>query len=324
MIRCALYLAPDGKLSQQLSVEQIKNALASGEGLLWLDTQDVASEERQLLLEVFHFHPLAVEDCVSKDIHSPKVDEFEDHLFIIVHGINYHAESDVVETTELALFVGKNYMVTNHDVPLRSVDSVLERVQVDGRLMRRGADFLAHDLLDALVDDIMPTIDGLMEKGTDIEAEVLQNPRRETLASIMQHKRSILALQRVMAPQREIMNSLSRGDYPVISGRAQIYYRNIYDHLVRIEILTQNLRDLVEGALNTYLSSVSNRLGEVMKVMSIVAAIFLPLALIAGIYGMNFANMPELEWRYGYFVVWGVMAGVAIALLAYFKRRKWL
>jgi magnesium transporter len=272
---------------------------------------------------VFHFHPLAVADCVSKNIHPPKIDEFEDYLFIIVHGINYHIESNVVETTELGLFLGKNLVVTSHDVPMRSVTSVTERLQAEGRPMRKGADFLAHDLMDALVDNIMLCIDELNEKCADIEAEVLQVPKRETLAPIMQLKRSTLALERVMSPQREIMNSLSRGDYPLITERAQIYYRNIYDHLVHIERLTQSLRDLADSVLNTYLSSLSNRLNEVMKVLSIVAAVFLPLTLLAGIYGMNFANMPELEWKYGYFAVWGVMALVAISMLAYFKRRRW-
>ena len=140
----------------------------------------------------------------------------------------------------------------------------------------------------------------------------------------MQFKRSILTLNRVMSLQREIVNNLARGDYPLIGKKAQIYYRNIYDHLARIEMLTQGLRDLADSVLATHLSSVSNRMNEVMKVLSIVAAIFLPLTLLAGIYGMNFANMPELQWQYGYFVVWGVMVLVAISLVVFFKKRKWL
>jgi len=324
VIKSAFYLAPDGKLPQKVDRDQIGSLLTTGKGLLWVDLEDTTSEDAQFLMDMFRFHPLAVADCVSKNIHPPKIDQFEDHLFIIVHGINYHIESDVVETTELCLFVGKNYVVTSHDVPMRSVTSTIERLQANGRPMHRGTDMLAHDILDTLVDNIMPTIDELDEKCSNIECEVVEHPRKETLNSIMQLKRSILALNRVMSPQREIVNNLARGDYPLIGKKTQIYYRNIYDHLVCIETLAQGLRDLADSALATYLSSVSNRMSEVMKVLSVVAAIFLPLTLLAGIYGMNFANMPELQWRYGYFVIWGVIVLVAISLVVLFKRRKWL
>jgi magnesium transporter len=324
MIKSAFYLAPDGELLDQLGTEQIKKFLATGEGLLWVDTEDVTDEDTELLSNVFCFHPLAVADCISKNIHPPKIDEFEDYLFVIVHGINYHIESDVVETTELAIFLGKNYVVTSHDVPMKSVSSMLDRVRKDGRPMRRGADFLAHDIIDALVDNIMPTINGMDEKNDQLEAEALHEPKRETLMSIMQLKRSILALTRVILPQREIMNGLSRGDYPFISERAQIYYRNIYDHLVRIEMLTLGLRDMAESVLSTYLSSVSNRMNEVMKVLTLIATIFIPLTFITGIYGMNFANMPELQWRYGYFGILIVMAVIGISLVVYFRRKNWL
>jgi len=324
MIQCAFYLAPDGKLLDQLSTEQITSFLATGEGLLWVDIEDMTSEDAEILSNVFHFHPLAVEDCVSRSIHPPKIDDFEGYLFIIVHGINYYVESDVVETTELNLFVGKNYVVTNHDVPMRSVTSMLERIRKDGRPMRRGVDFLAHDFIDALVDNIVPTIDEMNDKSATVEAEALQEPKRETLASIMQLKRSILALERVMAPQRGILDRLSRGEYSLIGERARIYYRNIYDHLLRIEMLNYNLRDIVDSTLSTYLSSVSNRMNEVMKVLTLIATIFIPLTFIAGIYGMNFANMPELQWRYGYFIILIVMAVIGISLAVYFKRKSWL
>ncbi|MFU8796882.1 MAG: magnesium/cobalt transporter CorA [Dehalococcoidia bacterium] len=325
MIQSALYLAhPDGTLTERLTTEQIRTSLAGGEGVLWVDIEDTADEDAELLSRVFCFHPLAVADCVSRNIHAPKIDDFGDYLFIIVHGINYHNEPDVIETTELALFLGKNYVVTSHDVPMRSVSSVLGRVRQDGRPMRRGAGFLAHDIIDALVDNIMPAIDEMDEKSVAIEAEALHEPRRQTLVSIMQLKRSILALTRVIMPQREIVNGLSRGEYALIGERAEIYYRNIYDHLVRIEMLVRDLRDMAESALNTYLSSVSNRMNEVMKMLTLIATIFIPLTFIAGIYGMNFVNMPELEWRYGYFGILIVMAVISLCLIIYFRRKRWV
>jgi magnesium transporter len=179
MMKCGFYLAPDDKLLDQLDTEQIRDFLATGEGLLWIDMENVTNEDAEVLSNVFCFHPLAVADCVSKDIHPPKIDDFEEYLFIIVHGINYNIESEVVETTELALFLGKNYVVTSHDVPMRSVSSTLDRVRKDGRLMRRGVDFLAHDLIDALVNNFMPTIDGMDEKNDQLEAEALHEPERD-------------------------------------------------------------------------------------------------------------------------------------------------
>jgi magnesium transporter len=325
MIQCAFYMTPDGRLLDQLSIEQIRDFLATGDGLLWVDMEDMTNEDVELLSNVFSFHPLAVADCISKNIHPPKIDEFEDHLFVIVHGINYHIESEVVETTELAFFLGKNYVVTTHDVPMRSISSYVSgQVRKSGRPMRRRADFLAHDIIDAMVDNFMPTIDEMDERSVAVEAEALHEPKRETLASIMQLKRSILALMRVILPQREIVNGLSRGEYALVSERAQIYYRNIYDHLVRIEMLIGGLRDMTESALSTYLSSVSNRMNEVMKVLTLIATIFIPLTFIAGIYGMNFANMPELEWRYGYFGILIVMAVIGISLVIYFRKKKWV
>lgn len=190
--------------------------------------------------------------------------------------------------------------------------------------MRRGVDFLAHDLVDALVDNFMPTIEEMDRKSDRLEAEVLHEPKRETLTSIMQLKRSILALTRILLPQREIMNGLSRGDYPFISERAQIYYRNIYDHLMRIEMLTAGLRDMAESVLSTYLSSVSNRMNEVMKVLTLIATIFIPLTFVAGVYGMNFQYMPELTWEYGYYTVWMIMIAIVAIMLVYFRRRQWI
>ena len=324
MVQRAFYAAPDGRFLDQLSREQIRDCLATGEGLLWVDIEGAADDDTNLLANTFCFHPLAVADCVSKNIHPPKIDDFEDYLFIIVHGINYHIESDVVETAELALFLGKNYVVTSHDVPMRWVSSMLDRIHTNERAMRRGGDFLAHDIIDTLVDNIMPTIDEMDERSVAVEAEALHEPKRQTLISIMQLKRSILALTRVILPQREIANALSRGEYALISERARIYYRNIYDHLVRIEMLTRDLRDMAESALNTYLSSVSNRMNEVMKMLTLIATIFIPLTFVAGIYGMNFANMPELEWQYGYFAILAVMAVIGVSLVFYFRRKRWL
>jgi magnesium transporter len=320
----AYYLATDRTLQSDLSEEQIKAAFESGEGLLWVDITETTEEDGKFLERVFKFHHLAVEDCMSQLIHPPKIDDFDDYLFIVVHGINHVVESDVVETAELALFLSRNFVVSTHYTPLYSTEAIRQNVEIDGRPMRYGADFLAHTLVDTLIDNVLPTIDKMSDVAQDIEEETIHNPQPPTLEAILKLKRSTLRIHRVMAPQREVLNRLSRGEFPIIRNEAQIYYRDIYDHLVRIEDLNQTIRDSADNALATYLSAVANRQNETMKVLSIVAAIFLPLTLVAGIYGMNFEHMPELEWEWAYFAVLGFMAVVIVGVIWWFWARNWI
>ncbi len=318
------YLSPEGDLKRGLTAEEIKAAFESGQGLLWVDIAETTEEDGRFLEQTFGFHRLAVEDCVSPLIHPPKIDDFGDYLFLIVHGINYAVESEIVETAELEIFLGTHFVVSNHSFPLYSVEAVSKQVEDDGRPMRRGADFLVHALVDVLIDNVMPTIDKMSDIAEEIEEEVIRNPQQATLEAILKLKRSALRIHRVMAPQREILNRLSRGEFPLIKEEAQIFYRDIYDHLVRIEDMNQTSRDRADNALSTYLSSVANRQNETMRVLSIVATIFLPLTLVAGIYGMNFENMPELGWEWGYFAVLGLIGTVIVIAILWFWARNWI
>ncbi len=320
----AYYLSPEGELRRDLGREEIEAAFKSKQGLLWVDISETTEEDGKFLEESFHFHHLAVEDCVSPLIHPPKIDDFGEYLFIVVHGINHAVETEVVETAELAIFLGSHFVVSNHNFCLYSVEAIKQMVEIDGRPMRRGADFLAHAMIDALIDNVMPTIDRMSDFAEEIDEEVIRNPQQATLEAILKLKRSTLRIHRVMAPQREVMNRLSRGEFSIIRGEAQIFYRDIYDHLVRIEDLNQTIRDMEDNALATYLSSVANRQNEAMKVLAMVATIFLPLTLLAGIYGMNFENMPELEWEWGYFAVLGIMGTVIATVIWRFWASKWI
>ncbi|MFX0202336.1 MAG: magnesium/cobalt transporter CorA [Candidatus Hodarchaeota archaeon] len=320
----AYYLSPEGELRGKLGKEEIRADFMSKQGMLWVDVGDTTEEDGKFLEQTFGFHPLAVEDCVSTKIHSPKVDDFGEYLFVIVHGINYAVESEVVETAELAIFLGNNFVVSNHNLPLYCVEEVKRSVENNVRVMRQGADFLAHALIDALIDNVMPAIDKMTEIAEDIEEQVVQNPRQPTLEAILKLKRSATHLHRVMAPQREVLNRISRGDFRVVRADAKIFYRDIYDHIVRVEDLNQTVRDMTDNALATYLSSVANRQNEVMKVLSIVAAIFLPLTLIVGIYGMNFENMPELKTPWGYYAVLGFIGTAIIVVIWLFWSRGWV
>jgi len=320
----AYYLAPTGELQRDLTEDQVNNSYISGEGLLWVDISETTSEDGQFLERVFKFHQLAIEDCISVNIHPPKVDDFGDYLFIIVHGVNYAVESEVVKTAELAIFLGKNYVVSSHSYPLLSVEAVKQQVERDGRPLRRSADFLAYSIIDTLVDNVLPTVDKMTEIAEDIEEEVIRQPHQSTLEAILKLKRSTVHLHRVMAPQREVLNRISRGDFKIIGDEARIFYRDIFDHIVRIEDLNQTVRDMTDSALATYMSSLANKQNEVMKILSIVAAIFLPLGLITGVFGMNFTNMPELNISWGYYAVLGFIGLAILTIIGVFWSRGWI
>ncbi len=320
----AYHLSSEGDLRRGLSEDETKAAFESRQGLLWVDITERTEEDRKLLEQGFHFHRLAVEDCVSSQTHPPKIDDFGDYLFIVLHGINHILESDIVETADLAIFLAPFFVVSTHSYPLYSVEAVRRLIEDDGRPMRRGADFLAHALVDALIDNVLPTIDRMSEVADEIEEETIRSPQQATLEAIMKLKRSTMRIHRVMAPQREVLNRLSRGEFPMIREEARIFYRDIYDHLLRIEDLSQTVRDRADNALATYLSSVSNRQNETMRVLSIVATIFMPLTLVAGIYGMNFEYMPELKWPWAYFAVLGFMGAAIAAAIWWFWARSWI
>ena len=319
----AYYLTPEGNLQHDLSREQIIGAYESKKGLLWVDISETTEEDGRFLEQDLHFHHLAVEDCVSCDIHPPKIDNFDDYIFVVVHGINHVIESDTVETAEIGIFIGKNFVISNHNYPSYSISFIQQKIDENDRLMRRGSDFLTHALVDTFIDNVMPTIDRMTDFAEEIEDEVIHRPQQNVLDAIMKFKRSALKVHRVMAPQRDVLNRLSRGEFPIIKKEAQIFYRDIYDHVVRIEDLNQSLLDRADNALATYLSSIANKQNETMRVLSIVATIFMPLTLLAGIYGMNFDYMPELTWRWGYFGVLGIIGFVVLVLVWRFWASGW-
>ncbi len=324
MIRSTYYLGPDGGFEQELTLEQIRAALGRSGGLLWVDFCETSEEDGRLMAELFHFHHLAIEDCVGPRIDPPKADDYGDHLFVIVHGINHAQDSDAVETAELALFVGNNYVVSSHTLPLYSIEAVKHQVEDDGPPMKHGSDFLAHALVDSLVDNVLPTLDRMSEVAAEIEEGATGAPSAGILQTILRLKRSVRQIHRTMVPQKELLNRLSRGELgSYIRPETAPFYRDIYDHLTTIESLNEAIRDSADNSLSAYLSSVSNRQNETMKVMAIVGAIFLPLMLLSGIYGMNFEYMPELHWPWAYFAVLGTMGTVIVVALVLFWRRGW-
>ncbi len=324
MIR-SVYYSSDGKTQNDLPLADIVKIVKSKQGLLWVSLESANEDEvNRVLRDTFHFHPLAVEDCLSNGYQSPKVDDFSEYLFIIAHAVRPGQPIADFNPLELNLFLGKNYLVTCYtEDSMPPVVAVWQTLARDERLHARGSDFLCHAVLDHLVDDYMPIIDQLDEEIETLEDEVVAHPQPLVLDRLQQLKHFIMVLRRVINPQREVVNRLSRDEFPQIDKQSRIYFRDIYDHLVRIQEMTESIRDIASGAMDIYLNSTSLRLNEVMKALTIVSTIFLPLSFIAGVYGMNFQFLPEITWRYGYYFAWGLFFTVAITMLVFFKRRKW-
>ncbi len=324
MIR-SVYHPKAGPVEFNIDFNRLKVAVEDREGMVWVSLEHASTDEVYAVLrDIFHFHPLAIEDCLSEEYQPPKVDDFDDYIFVIMHALRPEFPLDQLDTRELNCFLGCNYVVTSTVAEVMPpVQDVWDRIKRDERLLHRGADFLCHALLDALVDNYMPILDIMDEQLDRLEAEVLDRPRADTLQQILGLKHSVLVLRRVVSPQREVMNRLSRDEFAQITEDRRIYFRDIYDHLVRVNDLSESVRDVISGTLDTYLSVTSNRLNEVMKALTVVSTIFLPLSFIAGVYGMNFEFMPELHWRYGYLFVWAVFIGVAWFMVRIFRRQGW-
>jgi magnesium transporter len=306
----------------EFTPESLKDA---PEGTLhWIDLEDPTIKESSILEDPFHFHPLAIEDTLA-EVHHPKLDDYDAYIYLIVHGMRFDAPTDQFITRELDVFLGPNYLVTHHNGPMRSISSIRDQCGKDiENAFPKGCDFLLHHILDQMFDHYFPSLDALEDKIQLIQVEVFESPTRDTLDRIFTLKKDIMQLRRLCLPQREIVSRLSRADVKVISPRAGVYFRDIYDNLYRIVEASFSYQDIVQSLLDAYLSAVSNRLNETMKRLTVFGAIFAALTVITGIYGMNFENMPELRWKYGYLMVWLIMASAIGGLLAWFKKKEWI
>ncbi|MFH1045698.1 MAG: magnesium/cobalt transporter CorA [Candidatus Omnitrophota bacterium] len=319
-----------GNFQEDLTREKIAQVIQDKKSLLWLELDTPTEDEIKILSEVFNFHILAIEDCKGyTDL--PKIDEFEDYSFIVIHAVSYDIENDEVKKPELDIFVSKNYVVTVHLEPLKTITVNTDKVRKNPQLLSKGADFLLYNLLNVLVSNYSPLLEYFDDMIEEIEGSVLMSSEiQDIVPTIMDLKRKILALRRSASLQRDVISRLARRDSPIISNKNVVFFRDVYDHMVRIHELLEISRDLLSSTFEIYVSSISNRMNEIMKRLTIVATIFMPLTFISSIYGMNFNtkashfNMPELNWTYGYLYVVGMMLAIAIGMLGYFKYRKWM
>lgn len=272
----------------------------------------------------FGVHPLILEDILNTD-QRPKMEDFDTYIYVVLKLLKYIENSDEIISEQVSLIIGTNFVISFMECEEDIFNSVRERIRTaKGHIRKMGADYLAYSLADAIVDNYFVIMEKLGEKIEVMEEELVTNPTRETLKSFHNLQRELIFLRKSVWPLREVVNGLQRGESSLIHESTRIYLRDIYDHTIEVIDLIEGLRDTVSRMLDIYLSSISNKLNEIMKVLTIIATIFIPLTFIAGVYGMNFEYMPELKWRWGYPVIWIIMAAIGILMLNYFRTKKWV
>ncbi|HUX99474.1 MAG TPA: magnesium/cobalt transporter CorA [Candidatus Deferrimicrobium sp.] len=280
----------------------------------------------------FEIHPLLLEDIMNSE-QRIKLEDFDTYMFIVLK-MAYHREksqttkddiSKDIVIEQVSLILGPNYVISFQECPGDVFDSIRDRIRnAKGRIRKAGADFLAYSLMDAIVDNYFIVLESFGEKIEEIEDEVVTNPDPKILQILQTLRKEIILLRRSVLPLREVISVIERTETKLIKKANHIYFRDIYDHLIQIMETIEGFRELVGGMLEIYLSSVSNKMNEVMKVLTIIATIFIPLTFIAGLYGMNFNIMPETDWNFGYPFALLIMLGIGIIMLFYFRRRKWI
>lgn len=318
------------KIEESFTAADLPQLLADETNVIWVDllgdTAENIEESKRIMLDVFKFHPLAVEDCLETR-NLPKVEVFNDYFYFIVHGIK-PGETNPTNfvTKELDGFLGKNYVVTFHNERFQSIKVVKQQIRNSTFACQRGAAYLLHQMLDQLVDLYMPIVDDFDSSINALEDRVfsMTHGGNKILEEIMDLRRSVARLKRISVRQLDVLYRIAHGEFPQIPEKVLPFYRDVYDHLQRISDLSENYRDLVAGLFDIHFSVVATRTNDIVKFLTIFSAVILPLSLIAGIYGMNFDNMPELHTRNGYFIVLAVMVIVTVALIGYFWHKGWI
>ncbi len=305
-------------------VAEIEQYLGRKDVTMWIDADDESDAVRDLLLEKLKLHPLVVEDIFSDRI-TPKIEEYDEFLYIVMHGVRRDGESpEAICTVELDIVIGDNWVFTHHSYGLRTIEDLRAELKRNCKILVKGPAFVAHALVDRLTDYYLPVMDRFDDEISDLEKDVVETVPNDAIARIFAMRRSIQRLRRLSIHQRDTLLRLARGEFDRIPAPALPFYRDVYDHFVRIADLADSYRELLTSSLETYMSVTANRTNEIMKVLAIQSTLMLPLTFIAGVYGMNFDHMPELHWKYGYAFALGLMALTVLGLLVYFRRRGWI
>jgi len=317
----------DEKQFQEKEIKDIKECFSYKDTptMTWINIDGV--HEIKVIEEIgkhFNLHPLILEDMVDTD-QRPKIKDLGNYIFIILKMLYYAEKDNEMKVEQVSLVLGKNYVISFQEREGDVFDSIRERIRNNlGQIRKAGADYLIYALIDAIIDNYFTVIEKLGEETENLEDKVISQPNPANVQAIHKLKRDLIFLRKSVWPLREVINILERGESLLILKATNLYLRDIYGQTIQVMDTVETLRDVLSGILDIYLSSMSNRMNEIMKVLTIIATIFIPLTFIVGIYGMNFQYMPEIKWIWGYPVVLSVMLIIVIAMLVFFRRKKWM
>lgn len=328
MIR-SLYYVPGQPLRQNLPPEQFSELIRNRRAVLWVDFISEPPETSLSVLQEFDFHPLAIDDALQ-ETHVPRLDDWGEYLYIVLNYMNMEPNGDAWETDvdELDVFLGRNYIVTHHDHRIAAVDEAWVACVRDQRNMQEGADHILYRIADNLMADYMPAVEKIDDAIDQIEDQIFERPSPNTLERLFALKRVLVAMRRIIIPQREVLNKLARDDYKVIDPKDRVFFRDVYDHLVRLHDLNESLRDLVGSVLDTYLSVINNRMNEVMKTLTVITVLFMPLTFLTGYFGMNFfeplGNLKDWTTNPVFYLTLATIFITPIVMFVWMRRRTWL
>jgi magnesium transporter len=320
-------LAYDGGAVQERTNLTVQDALIPLDkpGVTWIDINGI--HDPSIVEQIgkhFGLHPLVIEDIITSG-QRPKLEDYENFLFLTIKRITCEGPAKSITTEELSIIAGRNFVLTFQETPDDSFAAVKDRLRrgVD-RFLKSGTDYLIYALVDMVVDNYFGVLEEIGEEFEEIQTQVLASPTPATLKNVYRLKNDLIMMRRSVWPLRDVISSLQRHESPLMTHATELYLRDVQDHTIQIMDTVETLRDMLAGSLDIYVSSVSNRLNQVMKVLTVIATIFIPLTFVVGIYGMNFDYMPELHWRFGYPLIMIVMTLLVITMLWWFKRNKWI
>jgi len=290
----------------------------------WINVDGIHEAETiEKMGQMFSLHPLLLEDIMNTD-QRPKMESYDDYLFIVLKTLFYDEKEKSTITEQISIVLGTNYVISFQEQESNVFGPVTERLKNSkGKIRKMGADYLAYSLIDMIIDNYFIILEKFGERVDDLEVQLVTSPKTQILRSIQELKKKMIFLRRSVWPLREVISGMERGESSLIHPSTYVYLRDIYDHTIQAIDTIETYRDMLSDMLDIYLSSVSNKLNEVMKVLTVIATIFIPLTFIVGVYGMNFEHMPELKWRWGYPSIWLLMISIGVFMAFYFRKKKW-
>lgn len=312
---------------QQLKVETIEEVypFKDSETVSWINICGVHQVDLvEKIGNHFGIHPLVLEDIVHTD-QRPKIEFFDSYIYVVLKMLQYNRNEEEIIAEQVSIILGSNFVISFQEVIGDTFDPVRDRLRFSkGRIRKQGPDYLAYAIMDSIVDNYFIMLEKIGEDVETLDDELLDKPTPKTLEDIHRMKKEVIFLRKFVWPLREVVSNLQREESPFVKESTSIFLKDVYDHIIQVMDTIESYRDILSTMLDLYLSTASNKMNEIMKVLTIIATIFIPLTFIAGIYGMNFEYMPELKWHWGYPAAWAIMITVALIMLAYFRKLRWI